>query len=63
MILACQKIKKAFGENVVLRNINFIVNEGNATAEDFLTLVNEIKRLVKEQYQISLHMEVERFNW
>ncbi len=32
MILACQKIKKAFGENTVLQNISFIVNEGEKVA-------------------------------
>ncbi len=51
------------GAMVSEKHVNFIVNEDHATAEDFLTLVNEIKRLVKEQYDISLHMEVERFNW
>jgi UDP-N-acetylenolpyruvoylglucosamine reductase len=34
------------------------VNEDHATAEDFLALVNEIKRLVEEQYHISLHMSI-----
>ena len=51
------------GAMVSEKHVNFIVNEDHATAEDFLTLVNEIKRLVKERYDISLHMEVERFNW
>ena len=51
------------GAMVSEKHVNFIVNEDHATAQDFLTLVNEIKRLVEEQYHISLHMEVERFNW
>ena len=32
MILSCQKIHKAFGENVVLNNVNFIINEGEKVA-------------------------------
>ncbi len=51
------------GAAVSEKHVNFIVNEDHATAEDFLTLVDEIKRLVEEKYQIRLHMEVERFNW
>lgn len=51
------------GALVSNKHVNFIVNEDHATAEDFLTLVNEIKQLVEEKYHIRLHMEVERFNW
>jgi UDP-N-acetylmuramate dehydrogenase len=51
------------GAMVSEKHVNFIVNEDHATAEDYLTLVNEIKRLVDEKYHIRLHMEVERFNW
>ena len=43
--------------------MNFIVNDGHARAEDFLALTEEIQKLVKEKYGISLHMEVEKFNW
>ena len=28
MILACQKIEKAFGGKSVLNNVNFLINEG-----------------------------------
>ncbi len=45
------------------KHVNFIVNAGNARAEDFLELVNEIKDQVEEKYHVRLHMEVERFNW
>ena len=41
----------------------FIVNAGNAKADDFLQLVEEIQQKVRDQYQIDLHMEVEKFNW
>lgn len=55
--------KKIGGAKVSEKHVNFIVNDGGATAQDFLTLVNEIKAKVKEKYNIDLHMEVERFNW
>ena len=45
------------------KQVNFIVNDGHARAEDFLALTEEIQKLVKEKYGISLHMEVEKFNW
>jgi UDP-N-acetylmuramate dehydrogenase len=45
------------------KHVNFIVNAGHATAEDFLALTNEIREKVRDQYGIRLHMEVERFNW
>ncbi|WP_105303819.1 UDP-N-acetylmuramate dehydrogenase [Anaerolactibacter massiliensis] len=45
------------------KHVNFIVNDGHARAEDFLALTEEIQKLVKEKYGISLHMEVEKFNW
>jgi len=51
------------GAMVSEKHVNFIVNEDHASAEDFLQLVNEIKQRVEEQYNIRLHMEVERFNW
>ena len=51
------------GAMVSEKHVNFIVNEDNAKAEDFLALVEEIRKLVEEKYHIRLHMEVERFNW
>ena len=32
MILACQKIEKAFGGKSVLNNVNFLINEGEKAA-------------------------------
>lgn len=55
--------KRIGGALVSEKHVNFIVNEDHATAKDFLTLVDEIKQRVDEQYQIRLHMEVECFNW
>ena len=55
---------KRIGDAMVSeKHVNFIVNAGSASAEDFLKLVNEIIDQVEDKYQIRLHMEVERFNW
>lgn len=45
------------------KHCNFIVNLGNAKADDYLALVKEIQQKVKEEYNIELHTEMERFNW
>lgn len=39
------------------------MNLGNAKADDYLALVKEIQQKVKEEYNIELHTEMERFNW
>ena len=44
------------------KHSNFIVNEGEGTADDYLNIVNEIQEKVKEKYGIRLIMEVEKFN-
>jgi UDP-N-acetylmuramate dehydrogenase len=44
------------------KHSNFIINEGNGTAEDYLGIVYEIQDKVKEKYGIKLVMEVEKFN-
>jgi len=41
---------------------NFIVNNGDGCAEDYLNIVYQIQDKVKEKYGISLVMEVEKFN-
>ncbi|MFC0418719.1 UDP-N-acetylmuramate dehydrogenase [Cytobacillus solani] len=38
---------------------NFIVNTGNATAQDILSLIRYIKEKIYELYQIEMHTEVE----
>ncbi|ALC80968.1 MULTISPECIES: UDP-N-acetylmuramate dehydrogenase [Bacillus] len=38
---------------------NFIVNAGQATAADVLSLINHVKKTIKDQYNIDLHTEVE----
>ena len=42
---------------------NFIVNVGHAKASDFYELVQLVQRKVKEECNIDLLMEVEKFNW
>ncbi len=55
---------KRIGDAVVSsKHVNFIVNDGHATANDFITLVNEVQKAVKDKYNIDLYMEVEKFNW
>lgn len=44
------------------KHSNFIVNNGNGTADDYLKIVYEIQDKVKEKYNIRLVMEVEKFN-
>ena len=41
MILACQKIEKAFGGKSVLNNVNFLINEGEKAAVT-LTAVKQL---------------------
>ncbi len=55
--------KQIGGAKISEKHANFIVNVGNAQAEDFLALVEEIQKKVKEKYAIELIMEVEKFNW
>ena len=51
------------GAKVSEKHCNFIVNTGNATAKDYLALVEEIQNAVFEKYGISLRTEMEKFNW
>lgn len=46
------------GAEVSTQHANFIVNTGQATAEDVLTLMTTIKRTIREQYGIELVAEV-----
>lgn len=55
--------KSIGGAKVSEKHANFIINDKNATAEDIMTLVTTIQKEVKEQFDIDLHTEVERFNW
>ena len=55
---------KRIGDIVVSeKHVNFIVNMGHGTAADYIQLTDEIMQKVKDEYNIDLHMEVEKFNW
>lgn len=55
--------KRIGGAMVSEKHANFIVNEENASAQDVIQLVNEIQQKIKDEFDIDLHTEVERFNW
>lgn len=47
------------GAQVSLKHANFIINCGCATGEDVVNLINEIKDIVKEKYNVDLLLEQE----
>lgn len=51
------------GAKVSEKHANFIVNEDNATFDDVVSLICEIKEKVKEKYNISLVSEVNIIRW
>lgn len=52
------KGRKIGGAEVSARHANFIVNRSEATCRDVLSLVNAIKKAVKENYGIDLELEI-----
>lgn len=46
------------GAEVSLKHAGFIVNKGNATAADYIALIEHVQRVVKEKFNISLEREV-----
>ena len=42
---------------------NFIMNMGNAKAEDIIALVELIKEEVKKKFNVGLHMEVKKIGF
>lgn len=46
------------GAEVSTKHANFIVNRGDATASDILNLMDTVRRMVKEKYDIDLQPEV-----
>ena len=55
---------KRIGDAMVSeKHVNFLINAGQAKANDYLMLVKEIQEKVKEKYGIDLFLEVEIFNW
>lgn len=55
--------KSIGGAMVSDKHVNFIVNAHEASAQDFMDLVQAIQQSVKEKYDEDLIMEVEKFNW
>ena len=45
------------------KHANFIVNNGNATAKDVISLIELIKKTIKENYSIDLVTEQEIVKW
>jgi len=46
------------GAKVSEKHSNFIINAGNATATDVINLITEIKKRVKEKFNVSLQEEI-----
>ena len=55
--------KKIGGAQVSEKHSNFIINVDNAIAMDVIQLTDQIKKEIKEKYNLDMIMEVERFNW
>ena len=51
------------GAKVSEKHANFIINAGDATGEDIKELIDYIKKKVKEEYNIDLHLEQEEVNF
>ena len=54
---------KVGGAQVSKKHANFLINEGDATAQDMINLIHLIQQSVKDKYAVDLHLEVEQFNW
>ncbi len=49
---------KIGGAEVSTLHAGFIVNSGNATSKDILDLIEHVKKVIKEKYDVSLHEEI-----
>ncbi len=55
---------KCYGDACVSeKHSNFIINRGNATAEEINRLIEDIQKTVREKTGTEMILEVERFNW
>lgn len=52
------KGKKIGGAEVSTKHANYIINSGQATAEDVVTLISLIKQQVRDQFGVQLHEEI-----
>ena len=55
--------KQVGGAKVSEKHANFIINTGDAKAQDVISLITMIQKEVKQQFDIDLITEVEKFNW
>ena len=55
--------RRVGGVSVSEKHVNFIVNDQQGKARDFIELVEEIQEQVRRQYGEELILEVEKFNW
>ncbi|MCL1827167.1 MAG: UDP-N-acetylmuramate dehydrogenase [Candidatus Cloacimonetes bacterium] len=53
---------KVGGAMVSRKHANFLINTGNATFEDFILLIDQVKETVLEKYNIALELEVRIVN-
>jgi len=51
--------KKIGGAKISLEHANFIVNAGNASAKDVVTLISFVKQQVRDKFKIQLHEEIQ----
>ena len=51
------------GAKISEKHANFIINTGNAKASDIKEIIDEVKKKVKKQYKINLHVEQRLVNW
>lgn len=47
------------GAQVSEKHAGFVINKGNATAEDIMNLVNHIKKVVYEKFEKNIELEIE----
>ncbi len=45
------------------KHSNFIINNGNAKAEDIVKLIDDIQAKIKREFDLDMILEVEKFNW
>lgn len=50
---------KVGNAQVSLQHANFIINKGNATARDVISLIEEVRKKVEDKFDISLELELE----
>ncbi|MDD6879188.1 MAG: UDP-N-acetylmuramate dehydrogenase [bacterium] len=60
--LGLKGLKKG-GAQISNKHANFIINTGDATAEDIKDLIDFVGETVEEKYNIKLHVEQEFVNW